>query len=246
MRRFNYLNGYENGEGGWCYFIDSKRLNLGLIYDLDIFIYTASFAGDIGIFEVTLFVFYSSISIIFAILTMYHGYYLLYDTYYIIVVCLKIICTTDRDGHTTMNNPRFKGIVEECTKNYHQAKTKHKRQRKQAKSRKKLIQKKGQSSLKKCVEKCFVCFSNRINFCTHFMSNYFYFDSKYWLFGIILREFCEIMIQFYALLLYGGMNLFDTNENVLSQKGYIVEGMIQHCGVVLIFVIDSCVNMCLN
>ena len=40
-----------------------------------------------------------------------------------------------------------------------------------------------------------------INIYTRFISDNFYFDSKYWLFGIILREFFEILIQFYALLI---------------------------------------------
>ena len=41
--------------------------------------------------------------------------------------------------------------------------------------------------------------------------------------GIIIREWCEILIQLYALLLYGGINVFDLESNVLSQEVNIVK-----------------------
>ena len=63
-----------------------------------------------------------------------------------------------------------------------------------------------------------------INIYTHFISDKFYFDSKYWILGIILTECFEIIIPFYALLLYGGINLLDKHENVLSQERYVFEG----------------------
>ena len=217
VRKFNYLKGDPNGMSDSCYYIDSERLNFAAIYDLDISIYTASFADDIRIFNTTLFIFYSLIALISVILTIYHGYFLLYDSY-----CLSVVCCNCPNAKSKMN-PRFKRIVETCSKSYHRAKTKHKRQGNTSSgNRKKNTQKvKSQSNVQKCLQ----CVSNGINDYTQFMSDNFYFDSKYWLFGIIIREFFEIIIQFYALLLYGGMNLFDLNENVLSQEGYIVEGM---------------------
>ena len=40
-------------------------------------------------------------------------------------------------------------------------------------------------------------------------------------------EFFEIITQFYALLLYGGINLFDKHENVLSVM-MLIYCMIDH------------------
>ena len=226
VRRFNYIDEKDSGNDNSCYYIDSRRLNFDAIYRLDIGIYTASFPDDIDVFDWAIFVFYSLIALISVISTMYHGYYLLYDSYYLIVLCCKTITDRNRSLTRTSNmNPRFKGIIEECSKNYHREKTKHKRQlQRNTGSQKMQMQLTSQSTVEKCLQ--FV--NNWMNIYTQFISDYVYFDSKYWLFGIILGEFFEIIIQFYALLLYGGMDLFDKNENVLSQEGYIVEGMMQH------------------
>ena len=235
VRRTNFERRDKDGKMNSCLYIDRQILNFDAIYSLDISIYTASFAQDIDVFDVTLFVFYSFIALISATLTIYHGYYLLYDSCYVVIGCTKCaqskttsIATADNiNGKNTLNiphktNPRFKKIVENCSKSYHRAKTKHKQQRNAKKQKpKRKTQVKSESRLEKCLHG----FSNGINYCRRFMSDNFYFDSKYWLFGIVVREFFEIIIQFYALLLYGGMDLFDSNENVLSQEGYIVEGV---------------------
>ena len=229
VRRTNFDKRYETGQTNTCFYIDRQVLDFNAIYNLDISIYNASFGDNIDIFDAILFVFYLFIALISIILTIYHAYYLLYDSYYFIRgKCTNHNPTTathdnSNKVHTTHKiNPRFKKIVEECSKNYHRSKAKQKRQRSTKNHKqKKNTQVKYQSSLQKCLHG----FSDAINIYTHFISDYVYFDSKYWLIGIILREFFEIIIQFYALLLYGGVNLFDKNENVLSQEGHIVEGM---------------------
>ena len=69
------------------------------------------------------------------------------------------------------------------------------------------------------VKSCQICYFD-------YVMPYYYVDSKWRLFSIIFREFIEIFIQFYALLLYGGINLFDFNSNskkLLTQHPDTVE-----------------------
>ena len=54
--------------------------------------------------------------------------------------------------------------------------------------------------------------------------NHCYDDSRLRLFSIIGKEWFEILIQIYALFLYGGINLFDKDSNVLAQDPNIVRG----------------------
>ena len=51
----------------------------------------------------------------------------------------------------------------------------------------------------------------------------YYVDSKLRMLSIIAREWLEITTQIYALLLYGGINVFALESNVLSQKAYIIQ-----------------------
>ena len=50
-----------------------------------------------------------------------------------------------------------------------------------------------------------------------------YIDSKLKMLSIIIREWIEISIQIYALLLYGGIDVFSSNSNVLSQRANVIE-----------------------
>ena len=62
------------------------------------------------------------------------------------------------------------------------------------------------------------------DFYYQYIKPYYYVDSKWYLFGIAMKEMIEILIQFHALLLYGGINIFNTNENILAQEAYVVRG----------------------
>ena len=67
-----------------------------------------------------------------------------------------------------------------------------------------------------CVGKCMKCYFKHIE-------PVYYVDSKWRMLSIILREWLEITAQIYALLLYGGVNVFALESNVLSQKAHIIE-----------------------
>ena len=175
IREINYLTEHESGDIYSCRYIDTQKLNFRAIYNLHIGIYTASFGDNIDIFDATLFVFYSFIVLISMILTIYHGYYLVYDSYYLVVTCVK--CPTSNTGstgphmHPHLMNPRFKKTVEECSKQYHRSKMKHKRQRTtKRRQHKKKIRAKSQS----CLQKCCHSFGNVINIYT-FYFRYFLF-----------------------------------------------------------------------
>ena len=51
----------------------------------------------------------------------------------------------------------------------------------------------------------------------------YYVDSKLRIFSIIVREWIEILIQMYALFLYGGISLLFPSSNVLSQEPQIIQ-----------------------
>ena len=44
--------------------------------------------------------------------------------------------------------------------------------------------------------------------------------------SVIFKEYFEIINQIYALLLYGGLNVFYMNQNILSQESLVVRGML--------------------
>ena len=54
---------------------------------------------------------------------------------------------------------------------------------------------------------------------------YLYPDSKWYLFAQAGKELVEITIQFYALMLYGGLNIFDSKQNILAQESHIISSM---------------------
>ena len=67
-----------------------------------------------------------------------------------------------------------------------------------------------------CVAKCMKFYFKHIQ-------PIYYVDSKWRMLSIIVREWFEIGIQIYALLLYGGVNVFNLDSNILSQKPRIIE-----------------------
>ena len=210
VRKINFEEGYEHGQSNSCYYIDRQKLNFEAIYNLDIDIYTAFFANNVGPLDVILCILYSIIFLVSMILTLYHGYYLLYDSYYTIIAC----CNCYADGV----NPRFQKIVEKYIRNQnHKTKIKQNRKNEERKNRCSKCQPYFISLLK--------CVKNGWSSYIRFMSNNCYIESRNWILGIIVREFIEILIQVYALLLYGGTNLLNLNENVLAQEGHIVEGV---------------------
>lgn len=52
---------------------------------------------------------------------------------------------------------------------------------------------------------------------------HYYVDSKWRLFTLIYKEWFEILVQLYGLMLYGGIDWLHPNSNVLSQESYVIE-----------------------
>ena len=220
IREFNLANGFEQGvsdneDVSSCYYINRKRIDFYAIYTLNINLYSAN-TDSPSAFGVILCILYSILSFVVTIFTMYQFYFIIYDTFYVI----KSICDK------TVTNPRIVNCI-----NRHQNKDKNSTKRSRKHQSESEVQQHQQKRRKNCtiksvgcgIIKCMSrCVSRSIKcylkwYFAHIFP-YYYTDSKYRLLIMIFREWIEILIQFYALLLYGGYHLLYSSMNVLSQE----------------------------
>ena len=211
VRQYNLENGNKHGAPDTvdsCIRIDREGLNFNVLSDLT---YYNIFAGKIdgsSLDGVAYFqaILYFTTALILFISTLYHTYLLIYDTINAIYSIL----------YDKQRNDRIHKKLCNLHKNTQQSdRAEHSQKPKQI----------------NCVLWCCFCVWKSYIFCIrNCMKFYFkhiqpvyYVDSKWRMLSIIIREWFEIAIQIYALLMYGGINVFDIESNVLSQSPYIIE-----------------------
>lgn len=206
VRQHNFQNGLNEGEGRWdCWFINQKTLNFPIIYnlDLDLFVATLDNITPLTIIQTSL---YLLLAIILIIPTIYHSYLLLYDTFFAIMSALTRIET----------NTRITSELRQLSKKLSKSSVDHQ-------NNGNLIIDKVCCiciNVSKCFGKCYKCYSNCY---FRYVQPFYYVDSKGRMLSIIFREWIEIIIQFYGLLLYSGINVLRPNSNVLSQEPHVIE-----------------------
>ena len=142
------------------------------------------------------FVLYIILLLLLSLATIYHSYLFIYDT-------IHVVCIKNKENARIKNilnrikNKTIKGIATSVTHN--------------SDSNEAYIQDKKLT----CYQKLKLV-----------KKKYLYIDSKWHLFKEAGKEIMELFIQIYALMLYGGLNIFDLNQNILAQESYIVRGML--------------------
>ena len=190
-----------------CLRIDRPGLNYNVLLSLDNQVFTGkidtntlSFGGYIQS------ILYFITTIILFISTLYQTYLLVYDTIYAIYSLIS----------GKLKNKRIHDKLLQLDKEMTQSNSKHKNKR------------------SKPINKlCCCCILIRQTYITcvrkvakwyfKHIAPFYYVDSKWRMLSIIFKEWFEIGIQIYALLLYGGVNIFDLKSNVLSQTPYVIE-----------------------
>lgn len=203
VRQHNLDNENPYGDDPWnCWYIERPRLNLNAIANLDLQIFIAKLNNFTPLSIIQLCI-YLTIAIALTITTLRHSYILLYDSFYLLFSCL------------TKNNinPRIcKHLIEytrrEVTRTAHDA----------------TPNENGSSNTDGWERKC-----QRLISCNCMTKWYFglvyplyYVDSKWRTLSLIFREWIEIFIQLYALMLFGGINVLSPDSNVLSQKPDVI------------------------
>ena len=198
VHQHNYEN--ENAQGDSifsCWYINRQRLNYQAIFSLNSDIFTATIDQEnLSTGQIITAVLYSIVGLVLLTTTLYYTYLWLYD---VAVAILSLIKHTEY-------NPRVKTAL---VKDRLKALSRGKKQ--QSKSMKKTF-----FAIWYNLKKWYKTFYDKEIY------PYFYVDSKFQILSIIVREWIEILIQIYALLLYGGVDVFSTNSNILSQEAHII------------------------
>ena len=219
VRKFNFENDFPRGNTSTCHYIDSASLNYGRLKYLTIDSYVARIDFDNeGASSLIQFIIYCLISLFLFVIILYHCYFVLYDTFAIIVYGRK--------------NKRIKKAIEKVVKEFTD---------KQKQVITKTTEKEQQVSVRNfewlwCCCRCvniYYCFKE--NVLDKYIKPRYYNDSKLHLINTMVREIIEICIQTYALLLYGGLDIFDPNRNVLAQRPLIIQDMAIILGLNCIF-----------
>ena len=201
VRLYNFENGHSHGLWGSCYYIDRKVVHWSYIYNLNINIFSATFVDSTSvaaIFQCSMFVF---VSICMFTIAVYHSYFILYDTIFVII---------------GKPNPRIakalKSIIQKFIKQKKNALDKHEI---------KVSDTQKQKYIKMFFKSIVSKFQQLKN---DYYKRYYYPDSMVALSVMWFKELIEILIQCYALLLYGGLNVFMPTQNILAQEPYVVRG----------------------
>ena len=218
IRKYNLQHNAPEGQShGSCFYIDRQRLNYDEITALNLNIFSAN-TNNPTVIEIIICLIYIIITTILLLPTLYYSYLFVYDVFY--EFRLRILIKTNTFNFATdkyTQNPRICRLLFE-TANSKKAKINNNREN-NATSGICICCNYIVKMYLHCVKSCQMCYFD-------YVMPYYYVDSKWRLFSIIFREFIEIFIQFYALLLYGGINLFDFNSNskkLLTQHPDTVE-----------------------
>lgn len=211
VRQHNYENNNPHGEFvESCWLIDQQALNLNEIRALNVNIFDASI-DTTNIINMIQSILYIIVTFILLISTIYQTYFLVYDA-----ICAIISIVTNN----YVNERIHKTLVKLKRKHVQSQNKKENQQNVNTNANQSQNQYDYLCCLcncyKQCVRQCFECYFK-------YIVPVYYADSKLRTLSLVFREWFEIGIQFYALLLYGGINLLNLNENILSQEPYIIE-----------------------
>ena len=263
VRAHNYENGLADGDPDSCYYIDRQRLNFNDIKNLNLNIFEASFVkiSNVTMDVMIRFIFYLIICICLFGIIIYHSYFLIYDTLFLLIqrqtLCSCCNCNCYRNNNNKKNNKKnmsdkinlktasnrkitfiSKYLNPRVTKTFllcvDEARSNKKRSNIEygdagdasgdqtngnTEEEEEVI---GKQSKLAFIE-TFV--DDAQFFMKQYFRPYYYIDSKWFLLVLFVREIIEIMVQTYGLLLLGGLNIFDSTQNILSQESYVVRGM---------------------
>ena len=223
VRQHNFENNLPYGDDyAGCWYINQQTLNFRSIYDLNLDIFTATIDTS-NCLKLIQSVLYFTVALILLISTVYQTYFVIYDTLYAVLSMINGV---------NINSRIHEALI--LLKNNNDQSTNSQTKIKQA-GKDDHDQSEDQNNCKLCIRKlnlhyyfCIVCqcYKQCMKRCLKFYFKYimpsYYVDSKLRMLSLIFREWFEIGVQFHALLLYGGINIFDTSENVLSQEPHVI------------------------
>ena len=208
VRQYNLENGNENGVDEYvdsCLRIDRQGLNYNVLSDSNYNIFIGKIDSDsldfMAYFQA---ISYFATALILSIPTLYHTYLLIYDTINAI--------------YSVVYGEQINDRIESTLHKLH-AKTQQSHQAEESQDPQNICMRCCKFLWKSyffCVRACMKCYFKHIQ-------PIYYVDSKWRMLSIMAKEWFEILIQIYALLLYGGINVFDSKLNVLSQSPDIIE-----------------------
>ena len=211
IRQYNLENENESGvpeNVNSCLRIDRQGLNFDVLSDVNYNIFIGKIDSDsldfVAYFQSIL---YFVTTLVLLIFTLYHTYLLIYDTINAIYSFV----------YREQKNERIYSML--C-KLHRQ--TQPSNEADQSQNRKKGKMEAGVWC--SFVRKTYVdCAHTCMKFYFEYIQPIYYVDSKWRMLSIIGKEWFEIIIQIYALLLYGGINVVDLESNILSQSPDIIE-----------------------
>ena len=188
VRDYNRQHGNEYGVSKSCFYVDREKIDEQRIETSKVDIFDASVKENPDVAAIFQTLSYSICAIIFLISAFKHTYFAFYDLF-----CLL------RSYYTKMETNKTPNVNREQSKtNIHAG-----------------------VMIKYYTHCVFIlCGIKKMwsYFYFEYIMPYYYIGSKWRLLSIIIKEWIEIGIQFYALLLYGGINLFEPKQNILSQE----------------------------
>ena len=250
VRTHNYENGLKWGDHESCYLIDRKMLNWYAVKNVDVNIFTGSVKfNNPG--SISVCIIYLLIGLFLLINALYDSYFIVYDTIFIksnprvTLFLKKEMRKALRDSkiknkqkkhnidmpHTTelvtTGSPSV--IAEEDEDEKEDDDLEDNNEAEETHFDCNFDCKQCLTNVIKCFRWIYIgCYIRCLKFCLKYyykyLKPYHYIDGKWRLITMYLRELIEIAIQIYALLLYGGVNLFDRQQNILAQESYVLRG----------------------
>ena len=221
----NRENGRERGvRGNSCLVIGKASFDEQALEELDIKIFDATFTIRQLSFTITIqCMIYFIISLFLFIIATYFGFYLIYDTYYALKWSKGRHSKNGKNGkngknsrNAISNNPRIVSYLVTMAQQRRKIRKQHKLKKKHSTdNRHKNSNNDEKNKFILWIQTCQ----------TKFIEPYYYIDSKWYLFGMYIRELIEILVQFYVLLSFGGIDFVNINANIQGQDASIVEGM---------------------
>ena len=200
----------ENSDEWRCWYIERQRLDFKAILNIDLQIFTTKI-NYIAVFSALHSMTYFIIALILLISTLYNTYFLSYN-FYLAIRAYFDSSYYHKCAHIALNDIDNRSSNKSANENKNQ----HKKNRKiganinvkEKKNKEHIPRTRRGKSDSKILRKCFAKY---YQFYFNYITPWYYIDSKWCSFNMLLKEWIEIFIQFYALL-YGGSNTYSNNN----------------------------------
>ena len=235
VRRHNFKNGSPKGDFGVasCWYIDTARFDFQAILEPNSKLLQAH-VDQFSTSHIIQCAIYFIVILYPLYVIIWYGFYLFYDTFYLIfnlIINGIIGYEYKHDKNVVLlnmkHNPRITNVINETRRKLHHAKALHRRKKHKRTSKGKIQNRNNSLSVVNskrlccCVNWIYIKWIEKYEI---WKINYFYYDSKWRLFWLMGKEWMEIFIQIYGLFLYGGIDLFDKETNILGQNVAAVRG----------------------